>query len=406
MIITERDQTLLWIRNKLKVWLNSDNYTFETMIDWLKGYELPPVGHEEEPYVWIFHALSGTDKNTYRQLARYVSKFLEEINWEIGLVNRHPDKIFYNLFCLCSGLHFPNEIGKPLWNVFDFFERNKGKRKIFTSKKYNLNGAFRGALISNQYDPKYKTIWKRMLEGESHDLLLGNEYSGFEGILNFNISDEINTQPEINEIGWALGKIINYLEKGVSTVERKNDFRYLIRRIKETWSNFKNWDKELILQADKWEYPPWAVLSFDTLVIELDMLPNNRQRFYLWNFFVRYIRDDTIEDSHLFSSIPVSELILDEDEAEILNFIKNRIENTRLNCKDLDPDLITKICDADLAYMIQEWTKRLEFHFEATKDIYIKTLTRRRLKKLASASLEEEKTERVFLKIAAGVGAI
>jgi hypothetical protein len=403
MIITEEDQTLLWIHNKLTNWLDSNNYSHEMMISWLKGYELPPVGHEEEPYVWIFHALSGASKDTCRQFARYISKFLEEINWETGLADKRSDKILYNLFCICSGLHFPKETGKPLWNIFDFFERNKEKREILASKKYNLNGAFRGALISNQYDPKYKIIWKRMLNGESHDFLLGNEYSGFEGILNFNKSDELDAQPDTDEIGWALGKIIDYLEKNSQDAERQNNFRYLFKRIKETWSNFKNWDKELILQADKWKYPLWAILNFDALVIELDKLPNNRQRFYVWDFFDPYI---TVENSHLFQSIPIAELILDEDETKILNFIKTRVERKRLACNTLNADLLTKICNEDLKYMLDDWTVTLESHFEETTDIYTKRLNVRRLKKLGSIATEKERTTEGLLRIAEGAGAI
>ena len=136
------------IRQDLETWLNKETWSFDELRRWLKGYELPAVGYDEEPYTWILYSFPES-KNYRQEMAKRIADFLGKKPYLKGS-DKKDDKLFYNLFYLSAGLDCKNELGKPLSDIFKFFQENGNKRdEFFFSKnsQYYLINAFREALI-------------------------------------------------------------------------------------------------------------------------------------------------------------------------------------------------------------------------------------------------------------------
>src|SRR6185503_11521173 len=149
-----------WMRELVARWLGDDQAGPGLLVRWLQGYGLPPVGHDEEPYLWLLRGIPpGADRdNVEEAFANRVAKLLDEKPDETRLGER-PDQLLYNLYHLCAGLQRPDELGERLYAVF-----TRGKLKG-EWRGVDLRYALLGALISNQVDARLLPVWEAMLEG-------------------------------------------------------------------------------------------------------------------------------------------------------------------------------------------------------------------------------------------------
>lgn len=276
------------IRQGLETWLNKADWSYDDLRRWLKGYELPAVGYDQEPYSWILYSLPASEYY-YQEMAKRIAQFLQQEKPYQNLSSDYDDTFFYNLFHLSAGLGCKRELGKPLTEIFTYFANSEGAwEKFFDNRKrYNLNNAFREALITNQTDLTLSDIWKEGLDGKQSSFLMGDIYSYFRGILYLSNND----QPMTEEIGRALKKMAEYLD---TEKNRHDKFRLLLRRVEEVWPHERfslDWDEILFNQAMKNTWPDWAVVELKTLVLPIRTNTGEMKRYFIWEIYLPFLEE-------------------------------------------------------------------------------------------------------------------
>lgn len=373
---TSVDQTELpkiqKLREDLIAWLRAEPWTPEQLTDWLKGYTLPAFGYEDEPYDWILRAFPSDDSAAdYKSI--FASRIVEFIRSEDFYRQiSDDDRLLFNLFYLCANLNRKEQLARPLENVFDFFQSNEREREAFFNKRkmYNLNAAFREALISNQISGKYLTFWKSILEQQQPPILRGNIFSGFLGVL---FASE-NGEPLIDEIAWALGKMADYF---VQTNDKKRlvKFRNLITRVEEVWNDF-NWGRILFFNSVKYSWQRWATVRLPHLIIPLGYSSNGYFGFFIWSVYLPFLKEmklnfKEISNEGIFSRIEVPASV-----AETLIAKLSKAERERLRAPFNDYESVAKaireylymdLCDEENYFQNKSLTKvRIETYEPAT----------------------------------------
>lgn len=275
----------------LKTWLEDDNWTSKDVIRWLKGYAFPRLNHEEEPFNWIVWALTRLDGSYNSQMSERIAAYLE--NYAPYKEQVIDQKLLYNLFYLCANLYCDRRLADSLADVYDFLarEENRGIKKVFLSKDrmFNVGSAFREALISNQIDDKYLTSWKMLLEGLEPDIIRGDVFSGFRGIVHKPSPGQIIT-PDVDEIGWALKKVSEYLSNEIAT--RAEKFHHLTDYIRRVWYNYSSWSETFAYQAQINSLPDWAIENCPYFPVQLTAEENSQDDEYIvWSI----VRDGLTE---------------------------------------------------------------------------------------------------------------
>jgi hypothetical protein len=245
------------IKDALEAWLDDKNWSFDQLRRWLKGYELPAVGYDREPYFWIIMGVAQS-QTARREMAKRISAFLNAEPYH-SLFEGDNNDLFYNLFHVSAAIGDKHILGEPLSRVFDYLALDKNRLEaILNIGPYNLCNAFREALIANQTDTRYRRIWIDGLNGY-HEVSFcrGDSYSHFRGILY--MSD--NDRPLVGDIGWGLKKLCHHLEPEDRRIEK---LWGLIQRVKEVWPYSKfsyDWNAVLRFQAMHHNWPDWAMIE-------------------------------------------------------------------------------------------------------------------------------------------------
>lgn len=318
------------LREDLTAWLVSKSWTHDELRKWLKGYTFPALGHDDAPHDWIVRAFpfSNDSFNFERILATRIAEFL---NQEKPYREKPTDdKLLYNLLYLCANLDCRQELSESLAEVFDYFESNESERNsFFASKKmYNLNAAFREALISNQTTSKFLPFWKSILEQNQPPFLRGNIFTGFLGIL---YTFE-NSKPLVDEIGWALGRMAEYLNQ-IEDKNRHEKFRQLLARVKEFWSVEKialNWDEILFFQAMRFNWQDWAAVRLDEMVIPTeDFLAAEKRRYLIWEIYLPLLEELNVGFDIISSKNILYEIFVPREADLFLQKVSLSVEKNR-----------------------------------------------------------------------------
>jgi hypothetical protein len=271
----QQDSPLQWMRDLLGSWLNKDEIFVPQLLNWLQGYDLPPIGHHEEPYLWLLRALpTGSKRPEAERSLAQVAQAILQLDPDVNPQGNRPEQLTYNLLMLSAGLSCPDELAEPLFNIF-VREKLSG-----TWMGIELRSALRVALTENQIDNRLKPVWEQMVSSQKNLFLLGNDYDGFEGILLMPLSQEQRGEPDIEAIGKALKMLASAMEE---EEDRGQDFRFLINRVFEAYPGRPSLQEALVYQADKNNWPYWAVEALPTLCFHAEtQLPNAETIFYLW----------------------------------------------------------------------------------------------------------------------------
>lgn len=274
------------LREDLIAWLTAEPWTHEELTGWLKGYTLPALGYEDDPYDWILRAFP-SDNSAAHYKSIFASRIVEFLHSEAFYRQIYDDdRLLFNLFYLCANLNRKEELAPSLEEVFDFFQSHEREREAFFSEKkmYNLNAAFREALIANQTNAKYLPFWRSILEQQQPPILRGNIFSGFLGVLFASKKGE----PLVDEIAWALGKMADYF---VQTNDKKRlvKFRNLMTRIKEVWDGY-DWDKILFFHTIKRPWQHWATVRLPRLIMPLGNSPDGFFGFMIWSVYLPFLK--------------------------------------------------------------------------------------------------------------------
>ncbi len=252
-------------------WLDSDEIQLNQLMRWLQGYDLPVLGSDDEPYIWLLYGLPDGAERSVRetQLAERAASLIE-MSPDVHRPGKRPDQLLFNLLMLCVGLSSPEQLGEPL---LDMYERRA------------LNGHWRGvalydallsALIPNQIDSRLYPVWKRMLEGQEQDVLPGNEYDGFEGLLWMPKSKLTSGEPYLEAIGYALKIMTTHLE---SFPDRRPEFISLLDKVQDLYFDYPTWDIDLLHLAHEHQWPVWAVECLPNLSIIIGDVDPQRCHF-------------------------------------------------------------------------------------------------------------------------------
>jgi hypothetical protein len=263
-----------WMRSMLAEWLQQTHWEPQQMIDWLQGYKLPPVGHDDEPFLWLLRGLPVADElcSAKRELATRAAKVLADKPDETRPGTR-PDEVLYNLFMLCAGLSCPDQLADPLYEVF--------QRRFLKGKwlGVDVRDALQSALISNQLDNRLQPVWEIMAEKGEHDFLPGDYYDGFDGIILMPEAADKRGEPALDAIGKALKAMSKHLEQ---EHDRRPRFRLLLERVLNTYPGRPTWNIDLVMRAHKKRWNAWAVECLPSLYISCGSVPQGRESAVVW----------------------------------------------------------------------------------------------------------------------------
>jgi hypothetical protein len=288
-----RDPDSEQVGEMLEKWLSRPDWELEEMYDWLQGYYLPPVGHDEYPYVWIYRGLALIDQRgpAELELALRLSKVLRQ-KPDVSRPGTRPEEMLFNLLMLCASVSNSSQLGEPL---FDIYERRALKGEWLGT---DLRVALTAALCLNQIDKRLQPIWQAMIEGRYDDFLIGTPKHGLDGIAFMQPSEQVQDAPALPEIGYALKAISHNLQ---GEPDRRLDFGTYINEIVNTYPGRPNWDQELICLADQNHWPDWAVVSLPSLCIPCKQVSQKRVTVLIWEIYLPIVKelgfDANIEDT-------------------------------------------------------------------------------------------------------------
>ena len=281
-----------WMRSALEEWLPPNAADPKRLADWLSGRHLPPVGDDDEPYVWILRGLAqGKDRPRGEQaIAEALATLLEE---EIDATSgSRADKLLFNLFKLAAAIGWPDALCEPLHTVL--------QRATLKDRRWRgaaLTDSLRGAIIENQLDARYESMWQSMLTGTPHPYVGGFPVSGFDGILWMPPSAEERGHPALRAIGRALRAIADYINADPELCEnRAVEFRSYLARVRNAYPGlYQISDATLLYMAHDEKWPDYALQSLFRLALIVGRPDDSTVIFAVPEAFTTLRRFENIE---------------------------------------------------------------------------------------------------------------
>src|SRR5690349_4207802 len=106
--------------NFMTQWLFSNDWTTTQLVDWFQGYDLPALGHDEEPYFWLLRSIpEGSNRyQTEKAVAVRIAVLLKE-QPDLKLPGKRPNQVLYNALMMSAGLSCPDELAEPLSEMLE-----------------------------------------------------------------------------------------------------------------------------------------------------------------------------------------------------------------------------------------------------------------------------------------------
>jgi hypothetical protein len=239
------------VADRIAKWLEDPSGPSWALVDWLEGYNLPAVGPDEDPYVWLHRGLNELPANLYVEFILRLARFIDE-QPDVARPGDRPDEVLYNLLLLCTRLGDRLRLGPPLIRMYERARRRMG----LTGQTYrglDLRNPLLLALIGSQYDRSLISVWFRMLQTGRDAILPGTEYSGFYGVL----ATDLPGQPNLDDLGQALSQMVRYLDRFGDKHQPK--LTELLNRIYDTHPAESNeLDRSFLVEAMTRAWPDWA----------------------------------------------------------------------------------------------------------------------------------------------------
>jgi hypothetical protein len=232
-------------------WLASENWSTSKLVDWFQGYDLPALGHEEEPYLWLLRGIPDDAERyqTEKKLATRAAVFLRE-QPDVKRPGQDPDQVLYNLLMFCAGLSSAHELADPL---FEFLERRRLEGKW---RGVDLRTALKSALITNQRDARLVPVWEESLINGHERFLTIDEYDFIDAARLIPGSIEKQGTPALDVIGKALRVVADRHDRDE---KREQTFFTLANKVIDTYPRRPSWGRDLLIQALKQAWPRWAI---------------------------------------------------------------------------------------------------------------------------------------------------
>jgi hypothetical protein len=252
--------------DRLKAWLDGPGGS-GPLVEWLQGYDLPPVGYADEPYLWLLRGIRaiGPELSSKQDGQTYDHLFCKQV---AGLLDDRPDRdrpgdnperVLYNLFRLCAGLRCPACLAEGLRAILE------AKQLSGSWFGVDLRSTLRSALVENQRLQWLRTTWLAMIRGES-GFLPGDEFTGMAGLLKMPESEAARGQPAVEAICAGLSALVQRLEKEDDENPRARLVE-MIEEVRRAFPDYDRWDRDFMIEgADKSQWPKWAFTTLATLI--------------------------------------------------------------------------------------------------------------------------------------------
>jgi hypothetical protein len=297
----------------------------DRLVDWLQGYKLPPVGHDDEPYVWILRSIpAGELRNAVEiRIAACLAELLTKLaDRKLRRVDREA-QVAYNAFMLAAGLGTPEILFEPLLSVL-------GSERIAGNwLGVALGDALRLALTHNQIDAELKDDWFDLLHQREPQRLRGTPYDAFDGLLLMPTGEDLTEREWVGVVGEALAEFARQFEQ--SKVDARERFRELVIRTGEARLNPPSLERDLILAADQFDWPIWAVECLPNLYIAESVSEWGDERALMWSRMVFLLPDHKqVQRVRTLCHGVVLEAILSATASRYAHLIATEVEPLRL----------------------------------------------------------------------------
>jgi transcriptional regulator with XRE-family HTH domain len=164
-----------WVRDMLLPYLDRRGPARQ-MADWLSGRDLPPVGDEQEPYVWLAWALPKGDVKLRNSIIVIIEELLSET---YSKPSSGQSRYLVNLLRLTAELGeetFSHAISLKLNSIYEWVcTGHSGWQRAELS-------ALRDAVIRHQTGQERVEQWFNMIDHDRDDILPGTAMDGFRGL--------------------------------------------------------------------------------------------------------------------------------------------------------------------------------------------------------------------------------
>jgi hypothetical protein len=341
-------------------WLDSAEWDSHQLVRWLQGYDLPALGGDEEPYVWLLYGLpAGRDRHLREtQLAERTARLIEA-QPDVFRPGDMPERLLYNLLFLCSGLSAPDQLAEPLHMMY---ERRTLDGNWLGIELYD---ALMSAIIPNQLDNRFYDVWRRMLEGEAPEPFRGNIYDGFDGILWMPKSKLTRGEPDLEALGHALWMMSRHLDQ---ESDRRTEFSVLLNNVQDVYFDRPAWEIDLLHLANEYNWARWAVECLPDLSIFVGDVEPHRcptlngkiqdcKRIIVWWPFKRVldagvdVANYWVETEKSFCQDQVFQVILPQSEMKFIDDLASFLEPSRIdNPYSSSSSVVGNIADAMSAF--------------------------------------------------------
>lgn len=212
-----------WMQRAVGAWLAKNDWPEQRvqLTNWLRGYGLPPVGPEEEPYAWLLYGLPlGTERpNAQKRFASLLGQLVSEqpdVDWRF----EEREDALYNLFLLCAGMDWAETLADPLDAVL---------KRTGPDESLKVRDALLAALIRSQADARHESMWIEMIQGGTHEILPGDQYAGLSGI-KWLPGPELG-EPNLQAIAKGLKLMAEIHLNQLREPDRDEQFRSIVEQI-------------------------------------------------------------------------------------------------------------------------------------------------------------------------------
>jgi transcriptional regulator with XRE-family HTH domain len=166
-----------WVRRLIVPYLESPEPEPAQMASWLSGRDLPPVGDEEQPYLWLARALPANEPKYRHAMIEVVDKLLRQL--QSGDPASSQGRHTVNLLRLAAELgeeSFSLTLAARLNSIYGVISGGT------SSWRRSELSAFRDAVIRHQTDDTRKDEWLAMIEQGRHPVFPGTARDAFRGM--------------------------------------------------------------------------------------------------------------------------------------------------------------------------------------------------------------------------------
>jgi hypothetical protein len=332
--------------------------------EWLQGNTPLPLNPLIEPYQWILRGIPAGNRRfpAITALAQTAAQLLKAPA-PPNMSAEQSGKFASNLLLLCAGLARAEILAAPLSEVI-----HTGVMKNMTYVIPPML-ALRSALIANQADASYESIWLEMLDGKDSGGLPGDPEAGFEGVRLMPHSEAFPDQPALS----AIGKALTVMTMRVETMnDRKAQLEYYLTLVSDTYPGYP-WDKQFIIAANDFSWPRWAVEGLPSLCVVTDIQADGSVRAYVWHLILKLLHAWR-EDAWLQMRNPmcdgvVGDVMLKKEALPYLEIVAPRMEEFRRswpfkNTKSLEPATASQVVPEICANLRSDGREAIAAEFE------------------------------------------